>query len=246
MATYKHHPLHGPRNTRLIRLEPSKNFSSPLQCRLFEISIDENHQYEALSYSWGPPVMDRTVLCFNIPLGITANCEAAMRYLRLPDQPRVLWIDSICIDQESNPEKNQQIPLMKDIYGKAGEVLVWLGEETKACKYAITLLTGHSQQQLIPSIEHSRDGNVDLQTTGLKLFANAISWCILMVIVKPALLFCSRIRGCPRLQLISFHKSHASQLPRKSALQSIKKNAPHHSSASSPDPSLKGCGVSRR
>jgi len=193
MATYQHQPLHGPRNTRLLWLEPSNTFSSPLHCRLFEVSLDENPQYEALSYCWGGP-LDRTMLCFNMPLSITANCEAALRQLRLPIQPRVLWIDAICIDQSPSPEKEQHLRNMRDIYQRAGEVLMWLGEGNKSSDLAIAHLLNSSRESLYPSIEHSREGQFDLQTTGLKLFANAISWCILIVIIKPILSLCARVR----------------------------------------------------
>jgi hypothetical protein len=115
MATYQHQPLHHPRNTRLIWLEPSESFPSPLRCRLFEVSLDENPVYEALSYCWGGP-LDRTILCFNLPLSITANCEAALRQLRLSREPRVLWIDAICIDQTPGSEKDQQLRNMRDIH----------------------------------------------------------------------------------------------------------------------------------
>ena len=193
MATYRHQPLHSPRNTRLLLLEPSNTFSSPLHCRLFEVSLDENPQYEALSYCWGGP-LDRTMLCSNMPLSITANCEAALRQLRLPIQPRVLWIDAICIDQSPSPEKVQHLRIMRDIYQKAGEVLVWLGEENKSSDPAVKSLLNLSREHLYPSIEHSRDGQFDLPTTGLKLFATVISWCIMIVIVKPIISLCLRVR----------------------------------------------------
>ncbi|KAJ2896626.1 hypothetical protein MKZ38_005384 [Zalerion maritima] len=44
--------------------------------------------------------------------------------------PRVLWADSICIDQTDGglPERNAQVAVMGDIYRRAEDVLVWLGE----------------------------------------------------------------------------------------------------------------------
>ena len=45
-------------------------------------------------------------------LGITPNCESALRRLRLDADVRRLWVDSICIDQNSLDERSQQVALM--------------------------------------------------------------------------------------------------------------------------------------
>ncbi|KAK4098470.1 hypothetical protein N658DRAFT_476979 [Parathielavia hyrcaniae] len=42
-----------------------------------------------------------------------------------------LWIDAICIDQGSPAEKAAQIPLMGEVYSRAGRVLAWLGAEER-------------------------------------------------------------------------------------------------------------------
>jgi hypothetical protein len=64
-------------------------------------------------------------------LQVTPNCLSALRALRHRSRPRKLWIDAICIDQTSTAERNQQVPLMAEIYGKAGQVLVWLSPGTQ-------------------------------------------------------------------------------------------------------------------
>lgn len=196
MATYQYQPLRGPRNIRLILLEPSRSFTEPLHCRIFEVSLDQNPQYEAVSYTWGAHATDKTISCINTPLHITTNCEAALRDLRLPREVRALWVDSICIDQSSDAEKSHQIGLMRDVYALAGEVLVWIGKANRSSDLAMASFSSHSRQMLYPSLEYSRDGRFDLQTTGLKLLANAISWCILMVTVKLVTMFCMRVRKC--------------------------------------------------
>src|SRR5436305_9491309 len=98
MSAYKHQPLQGVRSTRLIWLDPSNSLNSQLHCRIYEVSLDNPPPYEALSYSWDSQTPDKDIICFNRTLKITENCQAAMHRLRLPSRPRVLWIDSICID----------------------------------------------------------------------------------------------------------------------------------------------------
>lgn len=48
--------------------------------------------------------------------------------LRDPALPRFLWVDAICINQEDNNEKTDQVQLMTWIYASAKGVLVWLEE----------------------------------------------------------------------------------------------------------------------
>ena len=55
----------------------------------------------------------------------------AMEHLRLRDELRILWIDSLCIDQANYHEKNKQVQLMRFIYSSAWRVLVWLGPAMK-------------------------------------------------------------------------------------------------------------------
>jgi hypothetical protein len=43
-----------------------------------------------------------------------------------------LWVDAICIDQEqceaSTKERNLQVALMGEVYAKASNTIVWLGQ----------------------------------------------------------------------------------------------------------------------
>jgi len=95
--------------------------------------------YEALSYTWGARAGTLPITCFDLSsdknggegrrgvLLVTPNCDAALRHLRLRLRSRVLWIDAICIDQQSVREKNEQVPMMGDIYREAARCVVWLG-----------------------------------------------------------------------------------------------------------------------
>lgn len=123
----------GEQAIRLVRLHPGQ-FSDDVFVSIFHIDLDEA-EYEALSYTWGPPPQHTCNLSIgqgtSAPqlLEIRPLLLETLRYLRHCDTPRVLWIDAICINQQSLPERSQQVPRMGDIYNRARQVLVWLGPD---------------------------------------------------------------------------------------------------------------------
>lgn len=131
---YRYVPVSSPRHTRVLRLEPSPDAASPLRCSLSEVSLDALEDpstgYTALSYTWDAQSPSQIVECDGGTLHVTANCEAAMRRLRRPDETHALWIDSICIDQSAAAidERSAQVAVMGEVYMKAKQVVVWLGE----------------------------------------------------------------------------------------------------------------------
>ena len=48
--------------------------------------------------------------------------------LRSYSESHLLWTDALCINQASDKEKSEQVPLMGEIYSKAIKVFAWLGE----------------------------------------------------------------------------------------------------------------------
>jgi hypothetical protein len=53
---------------------------------------------------------------------------------------RYIWIDQICIDQSNLPERNQQVAIMGQIFGKARTVIAWLGKEDALSRAAMATL----------------------------------------------------------------------------------------------------------
>jgi len=47
-------------------------------------------------------------------------------HLQAGARPRYVWIDALCIDQKNLAERSHHVVLMKDIYGIASEVIIWL------------------------------------------------------------------------------------------------------------------------
>ncbi|KAK3208314.1 hypothetical protein GRF29_77g352807 [Pseudopithomyces chartarum] len=105
---------------------------------LVDLNANPPPNFTALSYVWGvpDPHTDYAVLCGGYRIPITPNCFAALSALsakksRSAEEGLTIWVDAICINQSDEEEKMRQIPLMGEIYHRAAETYIWLGEETK-------------------------------------------------------------------------------------------------------------------
>ncbi|KUI68296.1 Heterokaryon incompatibility protein 6, OR allele [Cytospora mali] len=123
---YEYTPLSEPDEIRCLILECGSG-DEPLSCQLRSFRLGEKPVYEAISYVWGEPVMNHSILCHGRTLKITANLHEALRQTRLPTERRVLWADSICINQNDITEKGQQVRLMGRIYRQSQRALITLG-----------------------------------------------------------------------------------------------------------------------
>ena len=54
---------------------------------------------------WGNPKKTRLIRLQGMERPVTTNLEVALRFLRLKDKERVLWIDAMCIDQSKHQGK---------------------------------------------------------------------------------------------------------------------------------------------
>ena len=114
---------------RLIHLNVGAR-NDGLSIRIQEnVFVETAPVYEALSYTWGDSKKERSISCGSESIAITANLATALVHLRNTDEPRTLWIDQICINQDDVHERNKQVALMHRIYSKAESVVIWLGEE---------------------------------------------------------------------------------------------------------------------
>jgi hypothetical protein len=67
----------------------------------------------------------------------------------LVKQPRLLWIDAICINQRDSAERSSQIRIMGEIYLKAFSLVIWLGQEQDGSDLAFEALSNFVKE--IPS-----------------------------------------------------------------------------------------------
>ncbi|KAF2488663.1 HET-domain-containing protein, partial [Lophium mytilinum] len=107
--------------------------SDPIVCDLVHANLLDHPEYEAISYTWANSDLEVSFDSKLIDsrsrqvLNVTENCDAALRQVRLQDGKRVVWIDSVCINQDNVSERNHQVWLMKNIYANAIQVLVYVG-----------------------------------------------------------------------------------------------------------------------
>jgi hypothetical protein len=144
-AMYEQEPLRNPWTCfRLLRLEhaPSGGSSTvaPIYAELCEYGLTNASRpaYEAASYRWEALPTEDNLDWSHIHIGtkvfpVSRRVLAALRVLRLPDRSRWLWIDQICISQETrepkwDDEKRAQLRIMGQIYKQAFHTCIWRGE----------------------------------------------------------------------------------------------------------------------
>ena len=138
---YEYEPLQSSKHIRLLRLVDSQS-SNQLHYDLYQASLERSNstfpKYAALSYTWGKPEFNRSIIVNSCQLNITENLYAVLQTLNLGNYS--IWIDAICINQKDDLEKNTQIPLMTTIYAKASTAVIWIGQESEDSKLALQFI----------------------------------------------------------------------------------------------------------
>jgi Heterokaryon incompatibility protein (HET) len=110
---------------RLLQLNPGTE-DAPIDCILL-CSWSRHTEYQAVSYTWGSNRgIGHFIRIDGRPFLVTPTLNRALHYLRYADQPRLLWVDAVCINQRGHTEKSHQVPKMRRIFATASRVVVWL------------------------------------------------------------------------------------------------------------------------
>jgi hypothetical protein len=89
------HPDLAEGQIRLLSLRGGSG-SDEVDCDLLIASLDDQVDYEALSYAWGDASDTRPIRLCGQPFHVTVNLESALRNLRQTDRPSILWVDALC------------------------------------------------------------------------------------------------------------------------------------------------------
>lgn len=146
--SFEYQPLGGDAvQIRVLRLRPmtsaeraaqSLHIPVHLSCTLHHITLSEIEKgsavFNALSYTWREPPATREISVNGQPFAIRENLWQFL--LVAASRPDVcsspLWVDQICINQNSNAERNHQVAHMATIYQQAKNVFMWLGPSSEA------------------------------------------------------------------------------------------------------------------
>jgi hypothetical protein len=109
-----------------------------IRCKLRTVEMGHDNRsrtpYRALSYTWGPEKPTHPILINDQVFEVRQNLYDFL--IMASDRCTTtfsgeLWIDQICIDQDTVVEKNHQVSMMASIYENADEAVVWLGGLTE-------------------------------------------------------------------------------------------------------------------
>lgn len=155
IALYKYSPI-GHRELRLVELQAPRENAKEIHCKIRYCSLDQCPLFTAVSYTWGPSSTPEIVYVEGKVLKIRKNLFRVLDDLRR-DEPRLLWIDALCINQEDLDERMDQVKIMGEIYAKANYVLAWLGGDFKDAHLAAEILDHYARSLPEPAgtDEHS-------------------------------------------------------------------------------------------
>lgn len=117
------------RQIRLLRLHTQKN-DAEIVCSLEVHDFDDTcPKYVAISYTWGDVAPTVSIRVNNMTIRVRLLCWHALWQMQYhaKGQEITLWIDSVCINQDDNAEKNAQVAMMGRIYQSAASVASCLG-----------------------------------------------------------------------------------------------------------------------
>ncbi|KAF6826975.1 hypothetical protein CPLU01_09349 [Colletotrichum plurivorum] len=156
-SSYSYRPLQK-NQLRLLRFTGDAAQWVFATLEIFSVDDASPLPFHTLSYTWASE--QQTGMTRSWAIDINGAALAVLDTLRpfvqaLRSRDNLLdgswwWIDSICIDQANRHERAQQVQLMRHMYLRADQVIVWLGEASSNSNLAmdfINLLDGTMRQQ---------------------------------------------------------------------------------------------------
>lgn len=169
---FKYDPL--PDTARYIRLlrVVDNNYSTTIKirCKMTTWPIDNIPPYHAISYTWGEPKSNTTILVNNQAFSVRKNCEFVLRQAYSYHEGQYYWVDSVCIDQDDGKEKGTQVSIMDSIYKKAAHMLACVGDHADDSRFLFQKLEQFSAAWINSEIRRELIFDLAQEVTGVRRF----------------------------------------------------------------------------
>lgn len=146
-SLYAQLPLdHPDKQIRLLQIEAPLSDSNDhnFSMEAHDLHDDVRPSYIAISYTWGALIPILPITINGCEMQVQFNCWYALWQMRYHDHTKneKLWIDSLCINQNDNEEKQFQVAMMGTIYSFAMWVASSLGTGDSIGTLGPTLASG--------------------------------------------------------------------------------------------------------
>lgn len=114
-----------------------------VECEIETFSLINPPPFKALSYCWGRGGQHSDVWCNDRLFKVSSNLKKGLQRLhKYGAWSRVewFWIDQICINQNDFEERMHQVRLMRAIYQRAQNTVIWLGSDDTNARGAISII----------------------------------------------------------------------------------------------------------
>ncbi|KAK5719507.1 hypothetical protein LTR15_008031 [Elasticomyces elasticus] len=143
VSSYVYGPLE-PGSIRLIKILSAHSEDANICCQTACFRRDEELDYTALSYAWGPKAEPSLIILDGQDFYVRQNLLDFLRTAcKLRGQSyfsRWFWIDALSINQSDGVERNHQVASMSAIYSNAKDVLIWLGPRSQNSDIVMQIL----------------------------------------------------------------------------------------------------------
>jgi hypothetical protein len=122
----------------LLRLRPLQDAHHALESSP-DAAKSTNRRSERLFKAKPKKITDRPCPP-NVPRSCASFASIRTHQSRLSTRERVVWIDALCINQQDDAEKSHQVQMMRQIYSRAKDVVIWLGESDANVSSALEII----------------------------------------------------------------------------------------------------------
>lgn len=133
---------------RIFTLFPGEQ-SDPLHGLIWVARLDAKMNYTTVSYVWGPRSQPSHAL--HTPVGrltITEPLYLTLKQLRKKHRSVTLWVDAICINQDDDNEKTEQVKMLAQIFQNSVQTLGFIRDDGESTEVVEMLMQVRAREML--------------------------------------------------------------------------------------------------